>query len=242
MPARLIRTGLGDPARVSAIDEAVLDSVVDGDEATTLHVYRRDRPTVSLGRFSDVDEEVDRDYCEAEDVAIVRRLSAGGAIYTDPGHVLFGLAAPELGGSPDAILEQAATALAASIEDGFGAEAEFVPDNDVHVGGLKVCGMAVAIRRTVPLLHGSLIVQLDVEGMAGALGRTSEEVSRGVASLGEAVGRDVAVEEAEETVADAFGDLLDDELVPRELSETEEARVRHLIDARYNDEEWTYRR
>lgn len=270
-PPRLVRTGLGDPARVSAVDEAVLDAVVEGRAPTTLHLYRRDRPTVSLGRFSRVDEAVDRAWCEEEGVALVRRLSAGGAIYTDPGQVLFGLAGPELAGRPDEVLERACTALAGELADRFGVTAVFEPANDVHVDGRKVAGMAVALRRGVGLLHGALIVEAhpgemaralrlgaagdgetgDPEGAGDAAGDAAEATAdgeadadpgRAVVGLSEAAGREVAVEDAEDAVAAALGTLIEGDWVPRDLSEAEQARARHLLDTRYGDPTWTLRR
>lgn len=275
---RLLRTGPGDPARVSAVDEAVLDAVVEGRAPPTLHLYRRDRPTVSLGRFSVVDEAVDRDWCKAHGVALVRRISAGGAIYTDPGQVLFGAAGPTLSGPPDAVLERACTALAAELSDRFGVQARFEPANDVLIDGRKVCGMAVAIRKNVGLLHGALIVAADPEAMARALrlpagdgagdaddgedegegeavgdggevGNDGAEEDAGdrtgrtpVVGLSDALDRDVPAEDAEEALIAAIGPLLGGDLVPRELSEAEEARARHLLDERYGDPAWTLRR
>lgn len=240
--ARLLRTGPGDAARVSAIDEAVLDAVAEERSPTTLHVYRRAEPTVSLGRFCKVDEDLDRAYCEQEDIRVVRRLSAGGAIYTDPGHILFGLTGPDLPRGPNELLESAATALADEIGHRYGAEARFVPDNDVHADGRKVAGLAAAIRRNVVLLHGALVLDLDRQRMARALGRDPDEVDGRVAGLRDVVGREIPAEEGEELVIAALSGLVDEELVPRDLTETEEAAVRHLVSTRYEDDEWTYRR
>lgn len=240
--ARLLRTGLADPARVSAIDEAVLDAVAEGRSPATLHVYRRDAPTISLGRFTVIDDAVDLDYCQAQEIRIVRRLSAGGAIYTDPDQVLFGLAAPGLAGSPGEILETAGTRLADELQSRFGAEATFVPDNDIHVQGRKVSGMAIAIRRGVTLLHGTLVVDTDPPVMARALGGDPGRADDAVAGLAEILDRDVPMGEAEEAVIQALSGLVDEELVPRELSEQEEDRARHLVSTRYENDEWTYRR
>lgn len=242
MPARLIHTGLEEPARTSAIDEAVLDAVVEGREPATLHVYRRSRPTVSLGRFQAVDEALDRAYCEGNEVEIVRRISAGGAIYTDENVVLFGLADPSLGTSPGEILEDAGTRIAATVAERTGAKARFVPDNDVHVGDRKICGMAVAVRRNVALLHGAFVVDLHAEPTARSLGQDPAEVIRRVAGLNELLEQAVSVDDVEEMVVEALSGLVDEELVPRPLTETEEARVRELVDGRYGDDAWTYRR
>lgn len=242
MPPRLIHTGPADPAWASAIDEAVLDAVVEGREPATLHIYRRETPTVSLGRFLAVDEACDPAYCREQGIRIVRRISAGGAIYTDPNVVLFGLADPSLGRSPDRILETAGTSIAATLREATDADARFVPDNDVLVGDRKVCGLAVAIRKNVGLLHGAFIVDLDLEATARSLGQDPDELGGRVAGLNELLDRSIAVGDVESMVVDAFSDLLGEEPVPRPLTETEEARVRELVDERYGNDEWNLRR
>ena len=84
MAWRLIDLGTMDPALTAAADEAIL-TCHQRTEENTLAFYSRDRPTVSLGYFESAEESIDLDLCREKDIGIVRRLSGGSAVFTDPG-------------------------------------------------------------------------------------------------------------------------------------------------------------
>ena len=51
----------------------------------TVFLFWRTTPTLMVGRYQNVLEEVERAYAAAHGIRIVRRMSGGGTIYTDPG-------------------------------------------------------------------------------------------------------------------------------------------------------------
>ena len=51
----------------------------------TVFLFWRTTPTLMVGRYQNVLEEVDRAYADAHGIRIVRRMSGGGTIYTDLG-------------------------------------------------------------------------------------------------------------------------------------------------------------
>ena len=51
----------------------------------TVFLFWRTTPTLMVGRYQNVLEEVDRAYAAAHGIRIVRRMSGGGTIYTDLG-------------------------------------------------------------------------------------------------------------------------------------------------------------
>ena len=92
---RLVDSGLAEPAFTAAADEAIALAVSEGKVSNTLHFYRRKVPTISLGYFQEVEKSLDMDFCRQNDIQILRRVSGGSAIYTDPGHLIYGLAVDE---------------------------------------------------------------------------------------------------------------------------------------------------
>src|SRR5262249_934646 len=80
-PYRFINTGVQDAALNMAIDEAILLHHLRGDVAPTLRVFRWSRPAISLGRFQNVEREVELERCEERGVALVRRPTGGRAVY-----------------------------------------------------------------------------------------------------------------------------------------------------------------
>jgi lipoate-protein ligase A len=92
MSWRLVDSDLLEPARSAGVDEAILLARNEGSVPDTLHIYRRTMPTVSLGHFERIGESVDIEAAERMGVSIVRRMSGGSAIYTDPDQLIYTVA------------------------------------------------------------------------------------------------------------------------------------------------------
>jgi lipoate-protein ligase A len=80
-PYRFINTGTQDTALNMAIDEAILIHHLKGDVAPTLRVFRWSQPSISLGRFQNVEREIEQEICQQRGVALVRRPTGGRAVY-----------------------------------------------------------------------------------------------------------------------------------------------------------------
>ncbi len=78
---RYIDTGTQGAALNMAIDEAILIHYLRGDAPPTLRVFRWSQPSISLGRFQNVEKEIELEQCEQRGVAIVRRPTGGRAVY-----------------------------------------------------------------------------------------------------------------------------------------------------------------
>ncbi|GCE04432.1 lipoate--protein ligase family protein [Dictyobacter aurantiacus] len=80
-PYRFVNTGVQDAALNMAIDEAILLHYLRGDAPPTLRAFRWNRPAISLGRFQNVEREIEQEYCEEHGIALVRRPTGGRAVY-----------------------------------------------------------------------------------------------------------------------------------------------------------------
>lgn len=78
---RFLNTGAQDAALNMAIDEAILLHHGQGQVPPTLRVFRWVQPSISLGRFQNVEHEILREVCEHKGVALVRRPTGGRAVY-----------------------------------------------------------------------------------------------------------------------------------------------------------------
>ncbi|MEO7020206.1 MAG: octanoyltransferase, partial [Ktedonobacteraceae bacterium] len=61
---RFLNTQVQDAAMNMAIDEAVLLQHLRGEAPPTLRVFRWTQPSISLGRFQQVEREIRSDVCE----------------------------------------------------------------------------------------------------------------------------------------------------------------------------------
>jgi lipoyl(octanoyl) transferase len=80
-PYRFINTGIQDAAINMALDEAILTHHIRGDVPPTLRVFRWSQPSISLGRFQNVEREIEQERCHEHGVALVRRPTGGRAVY-----------------------------------------------------------------------------------------------------------------------------------------------------------------
>ena len=76
---RLIESGPCDAFYNMALDEAIATEVRRGSAPPTLRMYGWDRPSVTLGCFQKT-SSLDMEYCNAQDIPVVRRPTGGRAI------------------------------------------------------------------------------------------------------------------------------------------------------------------
>ncbi len=231
---RLVDSDLIAPAMASAVDEAILLSRAEGAVPDTLHLYRRSCPTISLGHFERMAECVDLEAARRSGVALVRRMSGGSAIYTDPDQIVYAVvvgqgSVPE---SPQETFRLLCQGVIAGLR-GLGVEAEFKPINDVLVRGRKISGSAQVRRHGVVLQHGTLIVRADHDRMLSVLRskRTRDEMT----SLAEEVAELPSMYDIKAALVAGFASVLGVEMVPGALTEAERRRAETLARATYDD-------
>ena len=64
-----------------AIDEAILTHYLQGHVPPTLRTFRWTQTSITLGRFQNVEREIEQERCQQEGVALVRRPTGGRAVY-----------------------------------------------------------------------------------------------------------------------------------------------------------------
>lgn len=126
------------------------------------------RPSVVLGRNQDRASEVDEAWCAAHGVAIVRRMSGGGAVYHDEGNLNYCFVGGRQTGRSaldGSFLEPVIEILAS-----LGLSVNKGPRKDLWIGGAKISGTATHVTKTRELHHGTLLYDTDLEALHRALG------------------------------------------------------------------------
>jgi lipoate-protein ligase A len=161
-----------------ARDEALLIEVGRRASPPTLRLYEWDPPTVSLGYFQPI-AAFERLPAPAGSLAVVRRLTGGGAILHDR-ELTYAWVLPDdhalLAGGPNRLYELAHQAIAAALRDlGPTATTAGVSDDsgprrgpffcfgrrhrfDLVVGEAKIAGSAQRRTRHAVLQHGSIVL------------------------------------------------------------------------------------
>lgn len=239
---RLIDTDLASPTYTTACDEAIVRAREKNLVPNTLHFYRRDRPTISLGYFESVEDSVNMDVVKERGVQIVRRMSGGSAIYTDPGQLIYSAVISKefLPEDPEIIYETVCSAVIRGLTR-MGLKAEFKPVNDILINGKKVSGSAQKMEKHCVIQHGTIIIDTDFDLMFKVLktGKKKVRTRDQMTSLSAELGRAVGVDEVKEAVVQGFSDIFEAYIRRGVLTHFEEKCIKHLIRTKYGTEEYT---
>jgi lipoate-protein ligase A len=162
-PFRVIDTGVRDGRLQIAFDQALIDLHRQGRVPDTVR-FLRFEPSALVGRHQAIGQELKLDFCRANGVTLVRRITGGGAIYLDPNQVGWELVLsrqrlplPTLAEYTKAICEAVAHGLAKT----FAIDARYRPRNDIEVGGQKLCGTGGFFDGDTLIYQGTVLVDAD---------------------------------------------------------------------------------
>jgi lipoate-protein ligase A len=230
---RVVETDLAHPAYTTACDEAMMLARAQGVAPDTLHIYRRSRPTISLGHFQSAEACVDLRLADEMGICLVRRFSGGSAIFTDPGQLIYCvvMSADLL---PEAPLDSYPLICQGVVEalHSFGLGAEWRPLNDVLVGGRKISGSAQSRKRGVIVQHGTLLVDTDLDLMLRILLPQEGKRWRGrdeLTTMKEELGKAPDMASVRSALIEGFSKALGRKIVRGALTPEENIMIRELM-------------
>lgn len=144
-------------------------------------------PTVVMGRNQVAHQELNLDYCHAQDIDIVRRKSGGGAIFADHRNIMWSLIVP--GGDVEPVFRAYAFSMAEALKS-LGAPVEVSGRNDILLeNASKVCGNAFYHLPDRNIVHGTMLYDTNMEAMTHALRPDPDKLqSKGVQSVRRRIG------------------------------------------------------
>ena len=166
-----------DPAFNLALEECMTKAL----SGPALMLWRNSSAVI-VGRNQNTLAEVDPDALRKYSVALVRRMTGGGAVYHDLGNLNYSCMAVA-GTGPFAAFD----AFAAPVMDAlrsFGLAVEFSGRNDILLDGRKISGTAKCLFGNRVLFHGTLLFDTDMELLAKVLTPDPEKVAfKGIRSV-----------------------------------------------------------
>jgi lipoate---protein ligase len=232
----------GEPAANLALEEALYLR----NDGFIVRVWGN-RESVIIGRAQLASFETDVGYCRAHGIPIVRRFTAGGAVYNGPGNLnwsLFVAGGVRSGSlryesSPHAIFRAASrpflSALTAS-----GVEAWLDPPNRILTEDGKICGMAAYVSKRGFLCHGTLLVAADLARVRALTTPSAQAIerrytrSRDHKTANARLDVDSFIRTFVRTLADETSLTIEN----GSPDEGERALARDLLASRYGDEGW----
>lgn len=251
---QLIHEAPQSPALHMALDEVLTAEVAAGRRPSTLRVWEWASPSVIIGSFQSLRNEVDPEGAARHGVEVVRRISGGGAMFVEPGNTItYSLSVPE------------ALVQGLSFQDSYaylddwvlgalgdmGIKAWYQPLNDIATEAGKIGGAAQ--KRVVGtgggpgavLHHVTMSYDIDADKMLEVLRIGKEKMSdKGTRSAKKRVDplrrqtglpREVVIERMLASFRGRYG------LAEGRVTDEEMARAKELADSKFSDPEWTAR-
>ena len=233
-----ISTDCTDPYRNLAAEKLLTLDVREGE--CILFLWQNQR-TVVIGRNQNAWEECSVRQLEKDGGYLARRLSGGGAVYHDLGNLNFSFAVRK----PDYDPEKQSRVILRAAEKA-GVVAERTGRNDLETGGRKFSGNAYFETRGCCCHHGTIMLDVDTEALAGYLTVSGTKLqSKGVASVRSRVvnlkeiSRDITADRLKAAIIGAFGEVYGlpvHDLEKNRLRETDIARE----SAELSSEAWLF--
>ncbi len=237
--------------RNMAIDEALLILKDRGLIPNTLRLYVFNPSAVTVGYFQRISDAVNLEFLKENNIGFTRRISGGGSVYHDAnGEITYSVVASIPDISHD-ILESYRIICGGIINalGEFGLRAEFVPVNDVVVGGRKISGSAQSRRKSALLQHGTLMYATDLNTLASTLRAPKEKlrehkvssILERVTTISRELGRVVTKDETINAMIKGFSKALNTDFA-RGWYTKEELKLAEELVSKYASHEWIFQR
>jgi len=244
---RVIRGEKVAPPVNHALDEVFAKRAGSGESPPSLRVWDRYEPEVPFGRFQSPGNEVDAENAEKYGVALVRRMTGGGAMFVEPENIItYSITAPinfvsGMGAveSYEFLDEWVVGALRS-----IGVEAYYEPINDISSSGGKIGGSAQARSFGAVLHHTTMSYEMDARKMLEVLRIGKEKVSdKAVESAEKRVGpikrqTRMPKEEVISALLATFAEYAGGNVRTDIVSEEEMDEAEKLVESRYGTREW----
>lgn len=164
----------------NASDNMAIDySLLLNYKKPILRLYTWSPPAISIGRFQSLREEVNLEYCQNNNIDIVRRITGGGAVFHDQ-EITYSFFIPEINHYFPNDLSRSYQYICNSIIKALAylnLKAEFKPINDIVINQKKISGCAQTRKRGVILQHGTLLIGLNTKTMFKCLKISKEKIA-----------------------------------------------------------------
>lgn len=233
-----------DPYFNMAVEEYALTTLAKTDDCFLLW---QNRPAIIVGRNQNALEEINREYVEQHGIAVVRRLTGGGAVYHDLGNLNFTYVVHDQGKGFEfhRFSQPVIKALAT-----FGVKAELSGRNDILIDGRKFSGNAEYRHKNRLLHHGTLLFNSELAVVGAALNVKPQKIaSKGVKSvrsrvtnISEYLTQQVSLDDFRRALMQATVQEFGTELHDYHLSSDEVSAIERLRNEKYSTWEWIYGR
>ncbi|RLD17519.1 MAG: hypothetical protein DRI69_12100 [Bacteroidetes bacterium] len=238
-----------------ATDENLMKPYVENaksEHQATLRLYNYNDHCALVGRFQNMNAELDLESCTRQDIEFGRRQTGGGAIIM--GKDQLGLCVTcSSKAFPWTNIRDLCYLFSKPVIDALsklGINAEFRAKNDLEVNGKKIAGLGVYIDPHGAIqFHLSLLLDLDILKMLSILQipiqkysdkRKVSAVSQRMATVSGEIGRAISHEEIRTLICKSFETHFEVRMDHSKITSQEKTEITRLVSDKYSTEDWIY--
>ncbi len=238
-----VESGKTDPCYNLALEEYLFTAVRDED----IVMLWQNEPSVIVGKYQNVFEEINVKQAMLDGIRIVRRNSGGGTVFHDLGNlnytIIMDFDADTFDGY-DRFLAPVIQAL-----ENMGVSAKKRRSCDIAIGEEKISGSAQCVKKGRILHHGTLLFDSDLEALRKYLRSTDavvtskavKSVRSQVTNVAEHMGRQSEQNWSMTGVKEELKRSLSEKEVSEIcLNKEDERRISELMREKYETWEWNY--
>lgn len=236
-----IESNSNDPTYNLALEQYVFDEM---SKDVSYFWLWQNANTIVVGKHQNTMEEINFSYVKEHDIAVVRRLSGGGAVYHDMGNVNFTFIT-DVGGLEKLNLQVFCMPVIRTLEK-IGIHAEVSGRNDITIDGRKFSGNSQYIKGKRVMHHGTLMFDSDLSVVSQALAVSADKYeSKGFQSVRSRV-TNIRPHAPEPIEMESFKALLKRDMAEGQevehyyLTEEEQEHVLEIKQDRYDKWEWNF--
>lgn len=238
-----------------AIDYSILKSVAQTG-VPTLRLYSWEKPTLTIGYFQSVNDEVNLDYLKKNKIDLIRRITGGGAVLHD-NELTYSFFIPVSFDSMKCSVEESFKKIAQPLIlalNNMGLNASFSGLNDISIKNKKISGNAQTRKEKVILQHGTILLSVNEKLMFNCLKISKEklkdkaiqEPAKRITSLVEEITEDFDLMQATDILKNeiikAYENLFEVSFSNKPVTKKELSVAVELKTKFFNNKEWNFKR
>ena len=237
---RILETGYNSGPWNMALDEVLMYCA--NYDIPILRLYGWQPPTVSIGYFQSMDEEVDVKKCKQMGIDVVRRITGGGAVLHESEltySFITKIYPKNIIESYDLICDPVVMCI-----NKLGFNAKFAPLNDIIIDKKKVSGNAQTRKKNILLQHGTILLDVNVEKMFSVLKIPSEKINNKMINDVKArvMGLNRTFEQVAYNLKESFSEKFGAEIIADNLTMEEKENTKKLACEKYTSDPWNWKK
>lgn len=254
---RLVLSGSENPFVNMAVDEAILKNY-KADKIPTIRFYSWDPAGMSVGCFQPVEKILNVNFLKKSGIPIVRRMTGGESIFHDNDLSYSIVCSARDMDFPRSVKDSyfvliefivnfyKEMSLAPEYFDHIARGSDFCFANknifDIKIKGKKLGGNAQKRSKDIIFQHGSIPIKIDRKKIMKIFKENLGRLNEDTISLSEALGKDVNFDNLADMLKGSFIKTYGAELVSGKLSKEEENLKDVLMEEKYENDEWNFKK